>query len=93
MLDSTQLNEYFNRILLSIERKEPRSHSETLPPVQHIKSMKEVVNLVFSASLIVFREGTPFFHVFDISNVPQRKPQESATEVPLRDRRMVLLKR
>ncbi|MGM0901734.1 MAG: spore germination protein [Bacillota bacterium] len=84
MLDSTQLNEYFNRILLSIERKEPRSHSETLPPVQHIKSMKELVNLVFSGSLIVFREGTPFFHVFDISNVPQRKPQESATEVSIK---------
>lgn len=84
MLDSTQLNEYFNRILLSIEREEPRSHSEMLPPVQHIKSMKELVNLVFSGSLIVFREGTPFFHVFDISNVPQRKPQESTTEVSIK---------
>lgn len=84
MLDSTQLNEYFNRILLSIEKKESRSHSEDLPPVQHIKSMKEIVNLVFSGSLIVFREGTPFFHVFDISNVPQRKPQESTTEVSIK---------
>ncbi|MEH7387322.1 spore germination protein [Bacillus sp. JJ1521] len=84
MLDSTQLNEYFNRILLSIGKKEPRSYSEVLPPVQHIKSMEKVVNLVFSGSLIVFREETPFFHVFNISKVPQRKPQESTTEVSIK---------
>jgi Bacillus/Clostridium GerA spore germination protein len=84
MLDSTQLNEYFNRILLSISQKESRNHSEVLPPVQHIKDMKEIVNLVFSGSLIVFREGTPFFHVFDISKVPQRNPQESTTEVSIK---------
>ncbi|WP_338449493.1 spore germination protein [Niallia oryzisoli] len=84
MLDSTQLNEYFNRILLSIGREEPRRRSELLPPVQHIKSMNEMVNLVFSGSLIVFREGTPFFHVFDISKVPHRDPQESNTEVSIK---------
>lgn len=84
MVDSTQLNEFFNRILLSIGREEPRSHAEALPPVQHVKNMKEMVNLVFSGSLIVFREGTPFFHVFDISSVPQRKPQESNTEVSIK---------
>jgi hypothetical protein len=84
MLDSTQLNEYFNRILLSISQKESRNHSEVLPPVQHIKNMKEIVNLVFSGSLIVFREGTPFFYVFDISKVPQRNPQESTTEVSIK---------
>ncbi|SEN94144.1 GerA spore germination protein [Mesobacillus persicus] len=84
MLDSTQLNEYFNRILVVISKEEPRSHAEVLPPVQHIKSMDEVVNLVFSGSLIVFREGTPFFHVFDLSKVPQRSPQESNTEVSIK---------
>lgn len=84
MLDSTQLNEYFNRILLSIGKEEPRSYSEVLPPVHHIKNMDEVVNLVFSGSLIVFREGTPFFHVFDISKIPQRNPQESTTEVSIK---------
>jgi hypothetical protein len=84
MLDSTQLNEYFNRILLSISQKESRNQSEVLPAVQHIKNMKEIVNLVFSGSLIVFREGTPFFYVFDISKVPQRNPQESTTEVSIK---------
>lgn len=84
MLDSTQLNEYFNRILLSISKEEPRSHSEFLPPVQHIKSMNEIVGLLFSGSLIVFREGTPFFHVFDMSKVPGRNPQESNTEVSIK---------
>ncbi|MBY0095726.1 spore germination protein [Mesobacillus maritimus] len=84
MLDSTQLNEYYNRILLSLSQKEPRNHSEVLPPVQHIKNMKEIVNQVFSGSLIVFREGTPFFYVFDISKVPQRNPQESTTEVSIK---------
>lgn len=84
MLDSTQLNEYFNRILLSIGSGISRRHSESLPPVQHIKSMKEMVHRVFSGSLIVFREGTPFFHVFEISKVPQRKPQESNTEVSIK---------
>lgn len=84
MLDSTQLNEYFNRILLSISKEEPRSLSEMLPPVQHIQRMKELVDFVFSGSLIVFREGTPFFHVFDISKIPQRNPQESNTEVSIK---------
>lgn len=84
MLDSTQLNEYYNRILLSVRNEEPRSQSEVLPPVQHIKKMKEMVNLVFSGSLIVFREGTPFFHVFNISKIPQRNPQESNTEVSIK---------
>jgi hypothetical protein len=84
MLDSTQLNTYFNRILLSISHKESRSHSEVLPPVQHIKSVKEMITLVFSGSLIVFKEGTPYFYVFDISKVPQRAPQESNTEVSIK---------
>ncbi|WP_077617500.1 spore germination protein [Bacillus sinesaloumensis] len=84
MLDSTQLNEYFNRILVSIDQVEPRSRSEVLPPVQHIRSMNETVILVFSGSLILFREGTPFFHAFDISKVPQRNPQESNTEVSIK---------
>jgi hypothetical protein len=84
MLDSTQLNEYFNRILLSISKEEPRSLSEILPPVQHINSVKKMMNLVFSGSLIVFREGTPYFYVFDISKVPQRNPQESNTEVSIK---------
>jgi hypothetical protein len=84
MLDSTQLNEYFNRIFLSIRNTEPRSHSEMLPPVQHIKKMDEVVNHLFSGSLIVFHEGQPFFHVFDISKIPQRNPQESNTEVSIK---------
>ncbi|WP_066303750.1 spore germination protein [Bacillus sp. FJAT-29814] len=84
MLDSIQLNEYFNRILLSIGSEEPRIDFDVLPPVQHIKCMKEMVNLVFSGYLIVFQEGTPFFHVFNISNVPQRKPQESTTEVSIK---------
>ncbi|MEH7178093.1 spore germination protein [Neobacillus vireti] len=84
MIDSTQLNEYFNRILLSISKEEPRGHSEVLPPVQHIKKSNEIVSLLFSGSLIVFREGTPFFHVFDISKVPQRNPQESNTEVSIK---------
>jgi hypothetical protein len=84
MLDSSQLNEYFNRILISIRNDEPRSHSEMLPPVQHIRKMNELVNLLFSGSLIVFRERTPFFHVFDISKIPQRNPQESNTEVSIK---------
>ncbi|RFB18007.1 spore germination protein [Bacillus sp. HNG] len=84
MLDSSQLNEYFNRIVLSIGHEEPRKFSQELPPVQHIKSMQEMVNLVFSGSLIFFREGTPFFHVFNISKVPQRNPQESTTEVSIK---------
>jgi hypothetical protein len=84
MLDSAQLNTYFNRILLSISHREPRSDSEVLPPVKHIKTVKEMITLVFSGSLIVFREGTPFFYVFDISKVPQRTPQESNTEVSIK---------
>lgn len=84
MLDSAQLNEFFNRILLSVGREEPRSDSENLPPVQHVISMQKVVHLVFSGSLIIYREGSPFFHVFDISDIPQRKPQESNTEVSIK---------
>jgi hypothetical protein len=84
MLDSTQLNEYFNRILLSICKKEPRDHFEMLPPVQHVKDFKTMMNLVFSGSLIFFRAGTPFYYVFNISKVPQRNPQESTTEVSIK---------
>ncbi|WP_010283097.1 spore germination protein [Bacillus timonensis] len=84
MLDTTQLNEYFNRILLSIDKEKPRDYSEELPPVRHIDSMKEMMNLVFSGSLIIFQEGTPFFHGFDISKVPKRDPQESTTEVSIK---------
>lgn len=84
MLDSKQLNEYFNRILLSIRKEEQRSLSEVLPPVQHIDSVKKMMNLLFSGSLIVFQEGTPFFYVFDISKIPQRNPQESNTEVSIK---------
>ncbi|WP_284035711.1 spore germination protein [Neobacillus sp. 114] len=84
MLDSTQLNEYFNRIILSIGSEEPRRDFDVLPPVRHVKSMNDMVNHVFSGSLIVYREGAPLFHVFDISKVPQRKPQESTTEVSIK---------
>lgn len=84
MLDTTQLNEYFNRILLSIRTEEPRSQFDVIPPVQHICKIKDIINLVFSGSLIFYREGTTFFHVFDISKVPQRSPEESKTEVSIK---------
>lgn len=84
MLDFSQLNKYFNRILLSIKNKESRRLSEELPPVCHIKSAKEMFYFVFSGSLIIFQEGTPFLYVFDISKVPQRVPQESNTEVSIK---------
>lgn len=84
MLDSTQLNEYFNQIFLSISTEAERNLTEVLPPVQHIKSANKMMKSVFSGSLIVYREGTPFFHVFDISKVPQRNPQESNTEVSIK---------
>ncbi|WP_053363341.1 spore germination protein [Bacillus sp. FJAT-27251] len=84
MVDSKQLNEYFNKIIVSISNEEPRGQLEVLPPVQHITKMKEMVNLVFSGSLIVFQEGTPCFYVFDVSKVPQRNPQESNTEVSIK---------
>src|SRR5690606_14737126 len=84
MLDTTQLNEYYNRILLSIEEEVSRSHSEMLPPVQHVSSIKEIATLVFSGSFIVYRERTPYFHVFDLSKVPQRSPQESTTDVSIK---------
>ncbi|MHC0037705.1 spore germination protein [Pseudoneobacillus sp. C159] len=84
MLDSTQLNEYFNRIIFSISHEESTQLSEGIPPVQHIKKMNDMMNRVFSGSLIVFQEGTPFFHVYDISKVPQRNPQESNTEVSIK---------
>ena len=84
MLDCSQLNKYYNRILLSIKNKEPRRLSEELPPVCHIKSVKEMFYFLFSGSLIIFQEGTPFFYVFNISKVPQRVPQESNTEVSIK---------
>jgi hypothetical protein len=84
MVDSTQLNEYFNRILYSISRDEPTQLSESLPPVQHIKQINDMMNQVFSGSLIVFQEGTSYFRIYAISKVPQRNPQESNTEVSIK---------
>jgi hypothetical protein len=84
MLDSTQLNEYFNRIIYSIIKDEPTQLTESLPPVHHIKQINDMMNHVFSGSLIVFQEGTSFFRVYAISKVPQRNPQESNTEVSIK---------
>ncbi|WP_071392852.1 spore germination protein [Bacillus tuaregi] len=85
MLDTTQLNEYFNPILLSISTDDhTRYQSEELPPVKHVHTMKEMLQHVFSGFLILFREGTPFFHVYNIAKVPQRNPEESSTEVSIK---------
>ncbi|WP_078431564.1 spore germination protein [Metabacillus halosaccharovorans] len=84
MIDSTQLNEYYNQIIMYLVKGETRNHTEILPPFQHVEKMNKTVNLLFSGSLIVFREGTPFFYAFDLSKIPQRSPQESSTEVSIK---------
>ncbi|WP_077212808.1 spore germination protein [Bacillus dakarensis] len=85
MLDTSQLNEYFNRILLSISTDEHhRNQIGELPPVKHVRNIKEMLNSVFSGFLILYKEGTSFFHVFDIGKIPQRNPEESTTEVSIK---------
>lgn len=85
MLDTSQLNEYFNRILLSVSTDDHhRNQTEELPPVKHVRSIKEMLKYAFSGYLILYRDGTLFFHVYDIAKVPQRNPEESTTEVSIK---------
>lgn len=87
MIDTVQLNEIFNNLLLHIKNDNnliSRSHDGDLPPIIQIGSAEDMINKTFSGFLIVYKEGMPYFYGVDLSKLPQRTPEESNTEVSIK---------
>lgn len=87
MIDSNQLNEYFNQLLLglTVEKIEVRRmDNEEVPPVGKVEDIQKMIEKLFSGNLILFKEGNPFFQTADISKLPQRSPEASTTEVSIK---------
>ncbi|WP_313799700.1 spore germination protein [Cytobacillus sp.] len=87
MIDSVQLNEIFNNLLLNFEHDDNlayRSHDEDIPPIIQIDNAEEMMNKAFSGFLILYKEGMPYFYGVDLSKLPQRTPEESNTEVSIK---------
>jgi len=89
MIDKTELNVYFIRMCqyinsLLIHHDEVQEFKEELPLFEIKKTAEEMVDGLFTGSLIIFREGAVDFWVVHISKIPQRSLQESNTEISIK---------
>lgn len=87
MIDTVQLNEIFNNLLLHIKNENNlinRSHYGDLPPIIQIGNLEEMIKKTFSGFLILYKEGMQYFYGVDLSKLPQRTPEESNTEVSIK---------
>lgn len=89
MIDKTQLNEYLIRVCQFINQassspNNPPDHPEELPLLEIKQTIGEMVEGLFTGSLIIYREGSTNFWAVGISKVPQRSLQESNTEISIK---------
>lgn len=84
MIDSQQLNHYYQVVLDYLENESKADSLEELPPIQKLFSKKEMVDQMFSGGLLFYKEGTNYFLSVNIANIPQRTPEESKTEVSIK---------
>ncbi|WP_096201710.1 spore germination protein [Bacillus sp. FJAT-45350] len=83
MSDTVQLNEYFHVVLAYISG-DSETGTNHLPPISRISTMEAMTEKLFSGFLIFYKEEDSFFYSVDIAEIPQRKPEESKTEVSLK---------
>ncbi len=84
MIDTTQYNEYINKIIGFLEDEYSEESKEHLPPIELVKNIEDIINRVFSGSLILYKVQKTHFSVVDISKIPSRQPEESKTEISLK---------
>ncbi|NIK76821.1 hypothetical protein FHS15_001946 [Paenibacillus castaneae] len=89
MVDKTQLNEYLTRVCQYINHtfshlNDASDNSDELPLLEVKETIGDMVEGLFTGSLIIFREGSANFWLVGISKVPQRSLQESNTEISIK---------
>ncbi|WBL12884.1 spore germination protein [Sutcliffiella sp. NC1] len=84
MIDTQQLNHYYQAVLDYLENESKEDSLEELPPIQKLFTKKEMVDRMFSGELLFYKEGTNYFLSVNIANIPQRTPEESKTEVSIK---------
>ncbi|MFD0586573.1 spore germination protein [Paenibacillus sp. GCM10027627] len=89
MIDRTQLNDHFYGLcqfaLVSAGlADEGDGGPEELPIVEHGQSIEQMLDALFTGKLILFAEGEARFWIVFISNIPQRQPEESNTEISIK---------
>lgn len=83
MIDTTQYNEYYNKILAYLETSSEEGKDD-LPPIASVHTMEDVIEKVFSGYLIFYKNYDDKFYIVDISKIPSRSPEESKTEISLK---------
>ncbi|WP_066154782.1 spore germination protein [Halalkalibacter krulwichiae] len=83
MIDKSQYNEYLHTTITSLT-EDFTNDKKDLPPMIEIKTMKEMMNKVFSGFLVFYKLEDDVFYAINISKVPQRAPEESKTEISLK---------
>lgn len=88
MIDKTSLNEYILRVCQFIIQTSFNPNvtdlSEDLPLLEMKQTSGEMVESLFTGSLILYLEGNKNFWAVGISKVPQRSLQESNTEISIK---------
>lgn len=83
MTDIGQLNRYLEP-LVSYLNNESVPQTTPLPPIMKIQHTKQMIELTFSGYLIFYRNKDTCFHGVNLANIPQRKPEESKTELSIK---------
>ncbi len=88
MIDNKQLNDFFRILMADTEKDESffknvkkLDHS---PPIEEVTSFQEIIEKVYSGNLILFKEKQSYFFTANIANVPQRKPEQSTTDISIK---------
>lgn len=84
MIDRVQFNEYINKLFTYFNDNRKVNTSDTIPPIMNILDVNEMMDKVFSGTIIFYKTNETAFYGVDISKVPQREPEESKTEVSLK---------
>jgi spore germination protein KA len=88
MIDTAQFNEYIKKVVNEVRNKSKRSliknEKREEPPLKVIKSINEMIEKLFSGTVIIYRDGDMSFWGMDISKVPQRTTEESSSDISIK---------
>ncbi|WBX78724.1 spore germination protein [Virgibacillus salarius] len=84
MVDSVQLNNYYNQITTAILEDNIHTNNEELPPLYVIDSFDDVISKILSGYFILYKVGENVVYAVNIAKIPQRNPEESNTELSIK---------
>ncbi|MFC7785382.1 spore germination protein [Rossellomorea sp. GCM10028870] len=83
MIDSAQYNQYIHTVIDELLNEKNVCQREE-PPLNLITTAKDMIENVFSGTVIFYKDGDHSFWGLNIAKIPQRSPEESSTDIAIK---------